>query len=41
MYQKILVYENKYYLQLYLDNHAYKIANKEMTEYLDDNLVEY
>ena len=33
----LLVYENKYYLQVYLDNFAYKIANKEMTDYLNGN----
>ena len=27
----LLVYENKYYLQVYLDNCAYKIVNKQMT----------
>ena len=31
-----LVYENKYYLQVYLDNCTYKIP----TDYLDDNLFE-
>ena len=30
----LLVYENKYYLQVYLNNCAYKIANKQMTDYL-------
>ena len=35
-----LVYVNKYYLLLYLDNCAYKTANKQMTDYLDDNLFE-
>ena len=30
----------KYYLQVYLDNCANKIANKQMTDYLDDNLFE-
>ena len=34
------VYENKYYLQVYLDNCAYKIPNKQMTDYLDENLFE-
>ena len=34
----LLVYENKYYFQVYLDNCAYKITNKEMSDYLDDNL---
>ena len=36
----LLVYENKYYLQVYLDNCAYKITKKQMTNYLDDNLCE-
>ena len=27
----LLVYENKYYLQVYLDNCAYKITNKDIT----------
>ena len=37
----LLVYENKYYLQIYLyNNFAYKIANEQMTDYLDDNLFE-
>ena len=36
----LLVYEIKYYLQVYLDNCAYKIAKKQMTDYLDDNLFE-
>ena len=31
----LLVYENKYYLQVYLDNCAYKIVNKKMTDYFD------
>ena len=33
----LLVYENKYYLKVYLDNCAYKSGTKEMTDYLDDN----
>ena len=36
----LLVYENKYYPQVYLDNCAYKIANKQMTYFLDENLCE-
>ena len=36
----LLVYENKYYLQVYVDNCASKIENKQMTDYLDDNLFE-
>ena len=36
----LLVYESKYYLQGYLDNRAYKITNKQITDYLDENLLE-
>ena len=36
----LLVYENKYYLPVYLDDCAYKTVNKEMTDYLDENLFE-
>ena len=36
----LLAYKNEYYLQVYLDNYAYKISNKKMTDYLDDNLFE-
>ena len=36
----LLVYENKYYLQVYLGNCAYKIVNKQMTDYLDKNRFE-
>ena len=35
-----LVYENKYYLQVYLDNCAYKIVDKKIIDYLDNNLFE-
>ena len=31
----LLVYENKYYLQVYFENCAYKIVNKQMADYLD------
>ena len=34
------VYENKFYLQVYLDNCAYKNVNKQMTDYLDENVFE-
>ena len=34
----LLVYKNKYYLQVYLDNCAYKIVNKQMADYLDKNI---
>ena len=30
------VHKNKYYLQVYLDNCAYRIANKQITDYLND-----
>ena len=33
----LLVYKNKCGLQVYLDNCGYKIANKQMADYLDDN----
>ena len=36
----LLVYENKYYLQVYLDNCAYKIVNKQIADYLDENVSE-
>ena len=36
----LLIYRNKSFLQVYLDNFTYKIANKQVTEYLDDNLSE-
>ena len=34
----LLAYENKYYLQVYLDNCAYKIVGKRRIDYLGDNL---
>ena len=34
----LLVYENKYYLQVYLDN--YEIVNKKITGYLAENLFD-
>ena len=34
----LLVYEIKYYLQVYLDNCAYKIGNNQTRDYLHDNL---
>ena len=33
----LLVYDNKYYIQVYLDNCPYKIVNKQMTDYLEEN----
>ena len=32
----LLVYDKKYYLQVYLDNCAHKILNKEMTGHVDE-----
>ena len=37
----LLAYDKKYYLQVYLDNCAYKSVNKQMTDYLDENLFEH
>ena len=36
----LLAYEKKYYIQVYLDNCAYKIVNKQMVDYLDKNRFE-
>ena len=36
----LLVYISKYYMQVYLDNCAYKFLNKQVTDYLDDNVFE-
>ena len=36
-----LVYENKDYLQIYLDNWAYKIKDKQMTNYHDENPFDF
>ena len=36
----LLVYENKSYLQVYLDNCAYKIVNKQIKNYLRENAFE-
>ena len=36
----LLVYNKKYYLQVYLGNCAYEIVNKQITDYLDENLFE-
>ena len=36
----LLVCENKYYLEVYLDNCAYKTVNKQMTDYLDETFLE-
>ena len=36
----LLVCENKYYLEVYLDNCAYKIVNKQVADYLDETFLE-
>ena len=36
----LLVCENKYYLQVYLDNFTDKIINKQMIDHLDENIFE-
>ena len=36
----LLVYKKKYYLQVHLDNSAYKVTDKCMIDYFDDNLFE-
>ena len=36
----LLLYKNKYYLQVYLDNCAYKIIEKQMIDYLGENPFE-
>ena len=36
----LLLYEIIYYLQIYLDNCAYKVVNKQMVDYLHENLFE-
>ena len=33
----LLVYENKYYLQVYLENCTYKIVDKRMIDYLGES----
>ena len=36
----LLVYKNQYYPKVYLNNCAYKIVNKQMTDYFDENVFE-
>ena len=38
--ESLRAYENKYCLQVYLDNFAYEIVNTQMIDYHDDNLFE-
>ena len=35
-----LVYDSKYYLQIYLDNCAYNVADNQIIDYVDDNIFE-
>ena len=37
----LLVYNEKYYLQVFLNNCAYKFVNKQMTDYVDENVFEF
>ena len=36
----LLVYDSKYYLEEYLENCVYKTVNKQMADYLDENIFE-
>ena len=36
----LLAYNKKYYLHLFLNNCTYKIVNKKMTDYLDENIFD-
>ena len=36
----LLVYDNKYYTQVYLENCPYKTVDNQMIDYLDGNLFE-
>ena len=36
----LFVYDNKYYLQVYLDKCGYKTVNKRMADYADKNTFE-
>ena len=36
----LLIYENRYYLQVYLNKYAYKVVNTEIKYYLDDKFFE-
>ena len=35
----LLVYDSKYYFQVYLDSCAYKTVNTQMNDFLDENLL--
>ena len=36
----LLLDDNKHYVQVYLDNCVCEIVNKQMTDYLDENIFE-
>ena len=36
----LLIHDKKHYLQVYLENSAYKIVKNQMTDYLDENRFE-
>ena len=36
----LMVYKNKYYLQVYVDNCTKKMVNNQKTDYVADNLFE-
>ena len=38
--ESLLVYQSKYYLQVHFDHCVYKIGNKQIIDYLDENLNE-
>ena len=37
----LIVYDNKYYLQVYVDNCIYEIVDKQIVDYLDDYLFDF
>ena len=39
-FYQFITYDNKYYLQVLLDNCAYKTVNKQIIDSLGDNLFE-
>ena len=36
----LLAFKTEYYLQVYLENCAFKIANKRMADYFDENIFD-
>ena len=40
MPEDVLIYEDKYYLQVYLENCTHKTVDKQMADYFDENLFE-